>query len=415
MINQFLKSPIFALVSATTFAQFISFGLSIVLARIYGPAQFGILQIFLSLSSLIAVPCLLKFDVALVAAELESDAEDLFKSAWFSLIAFVITLVLVLIVIFIFTNLKIPYYYWLLPASLFGIGLLQLSWMWFVRIGNFNQVYWVRIVESLAISLPAVFLTSFQEWGLLISNTFGQALVGILLLSIFLKKKPLNLLKFEKLRFLAVFKKFSIYPKINILQGFNDILQVSLPILLLSQSFNAEVAGYYAQCLRVLQLPARLIITPLAHVFYSNAAKMFREKNDLTPYLLLTIKRIGFSSLPFIILLFFAGPFLFSFIFGKQWNEAGIYASILSPWILMDIIRAPIVQVANLFNKQGLVFRFSLLMNFILTCILIIPFFTKISAQSILILISSTQSILMFVLIVMIIKMCRNYKEKLIL
>jgi O-antigen/teichoic acid export membrane protein len=414
MIKQLLKSPLFTLVSATTFAQVISFLLSIVLARIYGPSQFGALQIFLTVSSIIAVPSLLKFDVALVAAHDNNDAEELFRSAWFTLIAFVFFVVFVLCFLTFFTKVTIPNYWWLLPTSLFGIGLMQLSWMWFVRIGSFKKVYWVRILESISIALPAVFLSAYKEWGLIVSNTVGQIFTGILLLLIFLKEKPIKLFQFQKSRFEYVFKKFQIYPKINILQGFNDILQVSLPILLLSQNYNSEAAGYYAQCLRVLQLPARLIITPLSHVFFSNASKMYRQKQDLYPYVMITIKRIALSSLPFIVILFFIGPILFSIVFGEKWKEAGVYASILSPWILMDIIRAPIVQISNLFNKQGVVFRFSLLINLILTCVLIIPFFTNISSRSLIILLSSTQTVLILILIVLVVKMTRQNSENFI-
>jgi O-antigen/teichoic acid export membrane protein len=396
--------------SATTVGQGISFLLSVVLARIYGPTHFGELQIFLSAASLISVPALLKFDVALVAAESEKDSENLFQLGWLALLVFAFLCLLGIQIWSGITGTPIPPYWYLLPISVFGVGLIQLCWMWFVRTGEFKKVYWVRILESLAIGLPAVFLSSQGASGLVYSNVFGQLLVAIILFVIFRANKEIQLFHFHWTALKDTFKKFQVYPRINILQGFNDMLQVSLPILLLSKNYSAEVAGLYSQCIRVLQLPSRLIITPLAHVFFNKASALVRDKQDLYPYVYSTAKQVFLYTLPFVVVLMFGGPYLFKMIFGERWTEAGVFAAIIAPWILFDLIRAPIVQVANLLNRQAFVLRYSIGINVVLVIVLMLPAFFSITPTQLMFALSGSQSLMFGILILLILQMSKKIK-----
>ncbi len=396
--------------SATTVGQGISFLLSVILARIYGPSHFGELQIFLSAASLISVPALLKFDVALVAAETEKDSEHLFQLAWLALLLVAFFSLIGVQVWSLISETAILSYWYFLPISVFSVGLIQLCWMWFVRTGDFKKVYWVRILESIAIGLPAVFLSSFGSGGLVYSNVSGQLLIALILFLIFRANKQISLLNFQWESLRKTFRKFQVYPRINILQGFNDMLQVSLPIILLSENYNAEVAGLYSQCIRVLQLPSRLIITPLAHVFFNKASLMVREKHDLYPYVYSTAKKVFLYCLPFVVLLLIGGPYLFKMVFGEKWTDAGVFAAIISPWILFDLIRAPIVQVANLINKQAFILRYSIGINILLAIVLMLPVFIAISPTQLLVVLSASQSLMCGILILLILQMSRKIK-----
>jgi O-antigen/teichoic acid export membrane protein len=410
MIKRLLQNPLVTMMSATTVGQGISFLLSIVLARIYGPSHFGELQIFLSSASLISVPALLKFDVALVAAESEKDSENLFQLSWLALLLFAFSSLIGVLVWSMFSDTSVPSFWYLLPFSVFGVGLIQLCWMWFVRTGDFKKVYWVRILESLALGLPAVFLSSMGISGLVYSNVTGQLLVALTLFILFRANKQIALFRFHWIELKKTFKKFSVYPKINILQGFNDMLQVSLPIILLSKNYNDEVAGLYSQSIRVLQLPSRLIIIPLAHVFFNKASLMVRDKQDLYPYVFKTAKQIFLFCLPFVVLLILGGPLLFKLIFGEKWTQAGVFAAIIAPWLLFDLVRAPIVQVSNLINKQSFVLRYSIGINVCMIIVLMLPSVVTISPEQLLAVFSASQSLLCGILILLILQMSRNIK-----
>src|SRR5204863_255676 len=127
----------------------------------------------------------------------------------------------------------------------------------------------------------------------------------------------------------------------------------------------------YALCMRVLQVPMGLIVRPIAHVFFSEASQVYRNGGDIFPLARQTALRTALfaSVIPIVILA--AGPFLFSMVFGNEWREAGVYAQILSVWIFLDLIKAPIAQVPVIMGRQKEVLRWTLLVSVLLLLVII--------------------------------------------
>jgi O-antigen/teichoic acid export membrane protein len=101
---------------------------------------------------------------------------------------------------------------------------------------------------------------------------------------------------------------------------------------------------------------------------------------------------------------------LFKLIFGEKWTEAGVFAAIIAPWLLFDLVRAPIVQVSNLINKQSFVLRYSIGINVCMIIVLMLPSIVTISPEQLLAVFSASQSLLCGILILLILQMSRNIK-----
>ena len=63
--------------------------------------------------------------------------------------------------------------------------------------------------------------------------------------------------------------------------------------------------------------------------------------------------------IPFIIL-GFSGEYIFAFIFGSEWGDAGIYAQIMAPWMFVNFISSPVSQIPLVFHKQKEFFYLSI-------------------------------------------------------
>lgn len=395
------------MVSATIIAQVVNFGLNIFLARIYTPDQFGVLSLFLSLTGFVAVISCFKFDVAVVAAKTDDDARKLIALGL--RINTIVSLLVILLSVVnfllaergLYANEKIHDWLWFIGPSSFFLTCTQLFWMWNVRSKRFNRISWVRIAEAVVNGGVALAAFSLGAWGLLSGALASQIISVILLLLVIRHHKEFHIFKAKNEEHKDVFGRYSEFPKINIIQGFVDILQLSLIVIFLQHTYGDKEAGLYGQCMRVLQVPMRLIVLPVAHVYFAEASDRYRKNGDLAGF----TRKTAFNSLllgiPVTVVLLAFGPQLFALVFGEKWREAGEYARILSVWIMFDLSRAPVQQVASIVGKQRSVLIITLIGAFFLIFSLVISAYLKFSAQHALLLVGISQATVAIVLIIL--------------
>lgn len=414
MIKDLLKSSVFknilTLVSGSILAQVVNFVFNIFLTRLYTPEQFGLLSVFISVMSFITVFSAGKFDVAIVAAKEDTDAKKLFSLSFFVLLIVSVCTLLVAFIIDFFNLYQqsaiSEWFYYLAPSVVFVSG-FQICWMWNVRIKNFKKISFVRVAEPLTNGITSILFVGLAASGLLFATLLGQLISFALMLILIFYKYPFNgfIFSFKELK--DTFNKFSIYPKVNIAQGFLEVFQMSSFVLLLDAFFNAAVTGFFALGMRVLQIPVRLLVLPISHVFFAEASEAHREGQSLYPLVKKTIVRTVFVALPLPIILMFMGPYLFGLVFGENWTVAGEYAKILAIWTFFDLIKAPIIQIAPILNKQKKILYYSILSSIVFVFAFLIGGWFFHNIETTLWLVTITQSIMTFILILFILKMSK--------
>jgi O-antigen/teichoic acid export membrane protein len=397
----FVKN-ILSLASASVLAQIINFGFNIFLARVYLPEHFGNLAFFLSITSFVIVLSAGKFDVALVASDNDEDAKKLLSLSFVVLFFVSLAILIVTLIIKIFNLYTDPvisdWLFYLVPSVIFLTGFHSL-WMWNVRFKNFKKISYVRVMEPIVNGGLSLVFASLFSYGLLIGTLLGQLVSFVLLILIVLKNESFQSFLFSRAELFAIFKKYIIYPKINIFQSFLDTFQVSSFILLLDYFFNASVVGFYALGMRVLQVPVRLLVLPVAHVFFAEVSELYRNGQSIKPLVTKTIYRIALIALPIPVFLFFFGEDLFVLVFGENWRIAGEYAKILAFWTFFDLVKAPIMQIASILNKQKEVLYFSIFSSAIFLVVFLFGGMYFKDEKVTLIMITISQSILSLVLL----------------
>jgi len=410
--SSFAKS-IIALVSATAIAQVINFGFNIFLARLYSPSDFGALSVFLSLVSFVAVISTGKYDVALVAAPDREDAKGLvslglFISVLTAIGTFIAAWLAYTVPFNFYAQNQVRDWFYFIPVSLFLLSAFQMLWMWNVREKRFKSISFIRPVEAFTNNIVCIFLKSYKAVGLLTGSLTAQfvSFSAIGIISLAKKEKHLFYSPLNKLKDLA--GKYIEFPKINILQGFVDTLQMGIIVLVSSNYFLPAEIGFYALCMRVLQAPVRLVVLPLSHVFFAEASEKYRERKGIYSLVKKVTYQTGMLTVAMPIILIIAGPWLFKIIFGVEWEEAGKYAAILSPWIFFDMIRGPIVQVASIVGKQKQILVISVISSVVLLLSIIFAIWLKMHFATMLILISGSQSLVNLYIILFIFKISRT-------
>ncbi len=407
-----IGKAVVSMVTGTALAQVINFAFSIYLSRIFLPSDFGAVAVFTSVLSFILVVSSGKFDVALVAAKENEDAKKLFTLS-FVINLIISTLSLLAAALIYWLDIPIlmdtPAREWLyfFPLSVFLFTGSQIFWMWMVRKKEFGGLATVRVLEALGLNITSILLKSWGAIGLFLGTISSQIISFICLLFLYKRKEPdpMELKDVQNLE--PTFEKYSEFPKVNILQGFIDIFQVNAVILFTTGFFAADIIGFYALCMRVLQVPMRLIVLPVSHVFFARASELHREGQSLEPLVKKTMWKVALVAAPLTVILLLIGPWLFSFVFGEKWNEAGVYAQLLAGWIFVDLVRAPVVQIASILGKQRGVLFISVIANVVLIGTLLLGIHYYQSPRLTFGLVSLTQGLMTLVLLIYVLRISK--------
>jgi len=114
------------------------------------------------------------------------------------------------------------------------------------------------------------------------------------------------------------------------------------PVFVLGALFTTDVVGYYHMGQRLLAMPMTLLGASLAQVFYPEAAEEWRQNGTMSASITQTVRILAMTCMFPIVAVGLTGPMLFSTLLGEKWVEAGVYAQILSPWILAMLISSPV-------------------------------------------------------------------------
>ena len=102
-----------------------------------------------------------------------------------------------------------------------------------------------------------------------------------------------------------------------------------------------------------MALPVKLLAQAASQVFLGEAPKL---GDDAAVRRLFMRSTAGFALLGLLgmapVLLF--GPWLFAFVFGAGWREAGLMAAILVPQHLARFVVTPVSQTLNIYGRQEL-------------------------------------------------------------
>lgn len=332
-----------------------------VIARIYSPADFGILSVYVSIVQ-IALPMMgLRYSVAIPLPRSDTMALNVFALSGLLGLAFTsaIGLALVLIgadLLSLFSADALGPWAWLVAVGVLTAGAAELLGAWATRKRAYNRMA-VNSVTILVVgeSVKIVFgLLGFKPFGLLfgqMANQSGGVISFTLAFWADLSKIPV-LVTWRRM-FMAARRYWS-YPALRLPSQFLLSFAIQAPLLYTARIYGVSVSGQFGLALMVLAIPVNVIGQAMGKAYYAEIARIGRSRPR--EILALTKKvqmRLFFAGVfPALALMFF-GEAIFVLAFGQGWREAGRYSSILSLYVLLQFTSAPLIQLLNVFNKQG--------------------------------------------------------------
>lgn len=357
-----LLSGVLKLLTGRTVALGVAFVAAPVLTRLYGPEDFGILQIFLSLAVVIAVIACLGYELSIPLARANREA----AASFILCVIFILTFTLITLALVsnlrtdiaqIFQAPKLEVFLWLLPLAVFQAGLVKALTYWAARQGEFGTLAWSGLSTALGVQIvPIVWAYVFGSTvdGLFVGYFVGTA-AGLLLLlllsgrSLTFATREANL---DAATLFSVAKAHKKFPLFSTWSGLLNILSRELPPMLLGFYFSTTVVGYYALGQRLISLPLSLLGESVTQVIFPRGAREYTETGTISPIVSKLFKKlVQIGVFPMIAISLFGGK-VFEFVFGPQWIEAGVYAQILAIWYLFAFLSSPLTVVFSILNRQ---------------------------------------------------------------
>mgnify|MGYP000891569583 CR=1 FL=1 len=335
-----------------------------IITRIYLPEHMGVLSVFTSLVALMVPFGTFRYSLAIPLPKNDGSAFNI------SVLSFLLLSISTLFLFFIFMFFgqgilvffsmdQITIYWWLVPIAFAGTGLYELLSGWAIRKKEFNPLaktkVWQKIIGDV-VKVSFGFI-GIRPLGLLIGYILNQA-GGIIRLFKDLKKHFVNNVRYiSKKRIIFFSKRYSDFPKYRIPSQFLLNLSAKAPLLYFAWHFGADTTGQIGLATMMLSLPISLIGYTTGKAYYAEIATIGKRMPDKIFKITKNVARklFLFSIIPFSVILFF-GPVIFEIVFGVKWYEAGVFASILSPYLLTQFIYSPISEgILSVFEKQSMV------------------------------------------------------------
>lgn len=400
---------VLTLVTGTAIAQAVGIALAIPLARLYTPSDFGHFAIFSSISAFAATIASLRYDLAIVLPKSDSVAKQVRRLARRCiLLASILTSLLCIAgadwVGKTYQSRPLTICLFFAGISVYEVAELSNVQYWLTRKTEYKLIAQNRVIQTTGVAvLQLGFFFLFPSVvGLFLGTITGQALALMLLL--WKTRKDLRPDKTENLpslRELAVR-----YRKMPLLNGPNvmvDALRNNGMNLIVGLS-GAGVLGQFSKAQGILQVPMGFITASVTQVFYQKMAIV--KPGEMLPLVKNVTKKLTLFAIPVFTLVFILAPWLFVFLFGSQWDQAGYYARALTPWILVTVLTSPISNIFIVTETQERMLVFAI---FYCAVPLAILFFSPLTMLTTVVIMSLTMAAMLLFMLAMAFKVAKKF------
>lgn len=349
------------LASGTAVAQALPVLFTPLLSRLFTAEAFGELGLFTSFVAVGATIVSLSFPLAIVSGPT-------------SRVAAMLTILGLLVTVPMATVLTL--FLWYLRTN-DGVGFgavpvisIPAAWCVLVLIGAFTSLrYWLvretafevisratvgqsvgRVAAQLATGVAAM-----SGAGLILAEVVGRTVGLWTLISRCFRDIVREIKGVSRADYIATASEFRKFPLLSTPSSVLDSLSTALPIPLLTTYFGLSAAGQFSMAYRTLALPIALIGAAVADSFHAEIARTARAdiRTSRNLFFRVAILLFGLGIVPsFMVLLF--GHTIFRLVLGAQWEQAGVLASAIIPWLLASFVVSPLSRVVLVFRGQEL-------------------------------------------------------------
>jgi O-antigen/teichoic acid export membrane protein len=366
--NDFNRN-VLTLLTGASVAQAIPIAISPILTRLYTPADFGVVALFLSIATIFGAIANGKYELAIVLPEKDEEAINiaalsLIIASFLSGLIFLVILFFHSLIVSLLDNDEISMWLYFIPLVVFLSGVFNMLNYLNTRLKNYHHISRANMYKAVVVAVIQIVLGYLKmgAGGLITGQIFSHIAGNTrLLLNVIRDKSLLKSIKGSEMKRLA--KEYIDYPKYTMWGSLANNLSQNINNIFISAMYSISTLGFYSLIQRILGIPIRLIGNAIRQVYFQKASIERNEKGHAKDTFNSTLKKLLVISIPSFGGLYLVIEDLISIVFGEDWRIAGEYARILMPLFFLRFVVAPLSITNPLFkkNKFGLVWQIGLL------------------------------------------------------
>lgn len=355
-----IVKQIVTLVLGTASAQLIGILIYPILTRIYNPNDFGVLELFVSIFSILASIACLKYEQAIITTKTDEDAIFLTKitigiNILFSGLLFVVIFLFFSKIDLLFDS-KLGYLLYGVPLMTFITAFFASVRSLAVRLQEYSSITKVNIFRAVIGAISQVTFGFFKmgSLGLISSQFISSYFSNYSFYRRIVKRNDDSTKVLSKSKVKSLLKAHLNFPKFSILATLANSLVIYGTNIGIFSIFDSKVLGHMSLSTKMLSIPLVLIGGALSDVFFQKFSRLQNDGEKLSPSFITLLKTLILCLLPLTILLYFLLPYVYTFVFGNEWSESGVYASILIVLYVVRLINTPFSNVLIVIGKQSI-------------------------------------------------------------
>lgn len=358
---------IFILFSSQTIAQMLPLLAAPFVSRLFGPEDFGMLAIFISLSELIGSASTLRLEMAVPASD--NFREAIIISIISFCFSFIISLIsLIVLLILSFSG---------LAPSLNTIVILLVPIVSFVvGIGITLNYFNLKHQRYTNIAVSNISRSASQTGIQLMFGFFGQTKFGLIIgyiissilytfnLSITFFKEFKKIDEISKTELWRILKKYKRFPLYSFWASFLNIISLNSVIFILNYLFHKVEVGYYSFAVKYINAPLNIIGNSISNVFLEESSKNVNEKLLFKKLFYKNFKILIISSILIFTPIYFLSEDIFPLVFGDKWQISGTIVKLMVPLLALRYISNPLSFILITLGKQKIELKLQILFLF---------------------------------------------------
>jgi O-antigen/teichoic acid export membrane protein len=330
------------------------------ITRLYTPADMGLLGLLVSFFSVAGVVLGGRYDMAIVSAGDEREADCLLAVALLAVVPLTLLaggVLATMIGLDWLTYGSLPM--WSLGLALPALamtGIFSALRFWHVRSGRYGAISRAVVLQGAGRGLVPVGVGWWQPgWvGLLLGEVAGR-LLGVFRLGRTAWPALRGALRpWDGAYFRRVLAANWKYPGFVLPSSLLDALGAALPLPVVARLYGSAAAGEYLLVTRLVSLPAGLVSASVADVFHSRLAEACRTSPEQARPLLrrVSVHLLGIGLAIFVPAAAVA-PWVFGPVFGSAWDRAGRLLAVLAPLALAGLVISPVSRLLLTVGRQA--------------------------------------------------------------
>lgn len=336
----------------------LALGASPMVARLYGPAAFGVFAIFVASIGCLAAVATCRFDQALlVCRDRRTAGETALAGLTTTLLAACVLLLLSPAISALFDALageQVPRLIApLLAVAIVCVSLYQIVAGWLLRENQYQALAVMRVVLAMATALTQI-AVPLAGGSLLLGLAVGQV-VGFAsgacygALSSWGLWPPVRFGTWRQAWVQArLHRRFAVF---GVPAAMTTNLVIQGPALLLAVLYGVEVAGVYALAQRVFTTPLSMLTNSFSRVYFSEAAAT-NDAEALRRLFRYTATRVFAIAVGPVALVACLAPWTFGMLFGSHWAAAGTVCALLAPLALAMTVASVVAPTFDVLGRQ---------------------------------------------------------------